>query len=678
MARSQHVVHVLSPGDARVASVLGPQVQRAGTEGTGVQVLVVTPSAETAAWLARLVNPTVEGGQPLLVPVTSPTRGARRVSSGARAVAVTPADALALVRGSALKLEGVSTLVLIDANELLASNGDAVATLLSEIPRTADRVMVTGTVDTLVSSFLEAHMRRPRTITHDILPTAGGSLQYVVTSRGDRANALRRVLDMFDPPRATLVTTEEHTGAATRALASLGYGAEDTLVRIRTGAIDSHEPLLISFGAPQDAAELQRLADSTPQATVVFVAPEELASFLRLAGPRATPLALTSAPAAAHAAEDVLRDELRAVMQSRTLHRETLALEPLLGEHDALEVAAAALRMLELERERARAKRPAPRAAELPTVPAPSERVAPVGTSYTKLFINVGERDGAKKGDFVGAITGEAGVAAEQIGKVDLRDSHTIVDVASDMVEKVIAALNGSTICGRHVLAREDRGPTEREGGEREARGGFRSAERPSFRSGPPRSGPPRGGPPRSGGYRGNDRGDRGDRSDRGERSDRGAPRGDRPSFRGGSDRNDRGDRGGDRGPRSGGFRSGGFRGGSSGGSGGGGGFRGGSSGGGGFRTGGNGASSGGFRSGGGSGGGFRGPDRGADRDRGAPRGGEGGGYRGDRDRGPSAGGPSRRNEDRPETGGPRAINESREWSERGDRLRNARGRRED
>ena len=39
-------------------------------------------------------------------------------------------------------------------------------------------------------------------------------------------------------------------------------------------------------------------------------------------------------------------------------------------------------------------------------------------------------------------------MTAEQIGKVDLRDSHTIVDVASDVAEKVIAALNGSTIAG--------------------------------------------------------------------------------------------------------------------------------------------------------------------------------------------------------------------------------------
>ena len=75
-----------------------------------------------------------------------------------------------------------------------------------------------------------------------------------------------------------------------------------------------------------------------------------------------------------------------------------------------MEIAAAALRLLEVEREKGRTKKEA-RVVEAPAVTAPTERVAPAGTSYTRLFINVGERDGARKGDFVGAITGEAQVA---------------------------------------------------------------------------------------------------------------------------------------------------------------------------------------------------------------------------------------------------------------------------
>lgn len=630
------MVHVLPPGDARVASVLGPQVQRGDVAVEGVQVLVLTPSAETAAWIARLVNPTVEGDHVLLVPVTAPARAARRLSAGARAVAATPADALALVRGSALKLEGVTTLVLVDASDLLASAGDDVATLLSELPREAERILITGTVDEAVSAFVEAHMRRARRITHDPLPTAGGSLQYLVTARGDRAAALRRILDTFDPARATVLADEAFVPAATRALATIGHAGDDALVRVRSGAIDAHEPLVICFGALASADQLQALAQSTPKATVVLVAPDELAAFLRLAGGRATPLALSSVPMTARAAEEALREEVRAMIRARPLHREVLTIEPLLAEFDAVEVAAAALRMLELEREKAKPKRTA-KAAEAPAVTAPTERVAPVGTTYTRVFINVGERDGGRKGDFVGAITGEAGVEADKIGNIELRDTFTIVEVASEVGEKVIASLNGTSIRGRKVMAREDRGPTERDGGERESRGGFRGAERSDRGDRGGFRGPPRGGD--RGGFRGPPRG--GDRG--GERSGGGFRGGDRD--RGGG----RGARGTERGGERGGERSGG-------------GFRGGERSGGGFRGGER--SGGGFRGGERSGGGFRGGER-----SGGFRGGErsgGGGFRG---------GPPRR--DREETGsGPRAINESREWGERGDRLRHARGRR--
>ena len=353
------MVHVLPPGDARVAGVVAPQVMRADENVGAVQVLVLTPSPETAAWIARLVNPTLAQGEALLVPVTAPARAARRVSAGARAVAATPADALALVRGSSLKLEGVTSLALVDANELLATASEAMATLLAEIPRDAERILIAREVDDEVNALVEAHMRRARRITYEAPAATGGTLHYVVGPRGERATAIRSLLDRFDPPRATVLVPEPFQSTAARALASIGYAADDALVRMRTGGIDAHEPLVICFGAPLGVQELQELLSATPQMTAVLVAPDELAAFLRLAGGRATPLSMSGVPAAAHAAEDALRDELRAVMRARALHRETLTIEPLLAEHDAVEVAAAALRMLDVERERAKAKRPA-------------------------------------------------------------------------------------------------------------------------------------------------------------------------------------------------------------------------------------------------------------------------------------------------------------------------------
>jgi len=163
------------------------------------------------------------------------------------------------------------------------------------------------------------------------------------------------------------------------------------------------------------------------------------------------------------------------------VRREVLALEPLLEEFDGIEIAAAALRLLEQQR------------------PARPAAVAAQRAPMTALFVNVGERDGVRPQELATAVSTSAGLPSSQIGKIEVRDNHSIVEVAASVAELAAEKLTGSVIRGRRVQARVDR--------PREARP-FGAAAR----------------------------GDRGDRGDRGERGDRparsgpprGAPRGDR------------------------------------------------------------------------------------------------------------------------------------------------------
>jgi ATP-dependent RNA helicase DeaD len=72
------------------------------------------------------------------------------------------------------------------------------------------------------------------------------------------------------------------------------------------------------------------------------------------------------------------------------------------------------------------------------------------------LFVTVGERDNVRPADLVGAIANQAGLTGASVGKIDIRASHSIVEVASDSAESVIERLNGTTIRGRRVVARRD------------------------------------------------------------------------------------------------------------------------------------------------------------------------------------------------------------------------------
>jgi ATP-dependent RNA helicase DeaD len=627
-----HSVHVLARdarGDERIcrAALERLGVESADDEGDSghraLEALVLAPDAESAMALARASHDladTAPGAS--LVPLTAAGRGARLLRAGGiRAAVTTPRVAAALRQSAALKMDDVAVIVLAWASDLLeAGEGDALDSLLADAPRESARVVVTSQLSDGVRELVSRHARRARPAAVAEADAAEAvDLRYVETSAVMRNATLRRLLDEIDPPTAIVVAWgDDAAAAATRALGTMGYRGDDALVRVSRGEMPEHVTLAVLYDVPGTPAELAAVGAANPTHLVALVTRNERSRLQALSSGTITPWVASPAVARARARADKLRDTLRAELGDAFPAREVLALEPLLDEFDGVEIAAAALRLYERERTRA-STMPAPAvAARTEAARDAAPPPARVAGAYTRIFLSIGNDDGVRPGDLVGAITGESGITSSDVGKIDIRDRHSLVEIASHLAPRVIEKMTGVTVKGRRVMAREDRGV---EGGPREHRGGDR----------PPRPGKP--------GFR-----------------DRERPGGRPPARRGASDRDDRPFRGG---PRSGGDRP--FRGG--------GGSRGGADRP--FRSGGGGPRSGGdrpFRGGGGSRGGADRPFRGGGQHSGANRPFRGGGdvrpFRG--------GGPP----DRDERRGPRARGEQDEWSQRGDRVRNARGRR--
>jgi ATP-dependent RNA helicase DeaD len=68
-----------------------------------------------------------------------------------------------------------------------------------------------------------------------------------------------------------------------------------------------------------------------------------------------------------------------------------------------------------------------------------------------RVYISVGESAGARPGDLVGAITGEAKITGADIGAVQIEDRYSLVEVREDRADQVLEALRGATIRGRAV-----------------------------------------------------------------------------------------------------------------------------------------------------------------------------------------------------------------------------------
>lgn len=582
VARNQNVLHVLPHDAAAVSQFIEPALERLDPENAETQLLVLTPDTETAVLIAEAATRARTGTPARVLPVTAWRRAARLLRlRPAAVIAGTPSDILELIRASAIKLDAVNTLVLAWADVMSDAAGEPLEAVMAEVPKDAARVIVASHITAAVEALAERYARRARrSNVAAVVEEIAVDLRYVAIAPQARASAFRRLLDDTDPERAAVyVRSDEAAKEVADTLRAIGISEEDPSIVTTRGEPVENVSLVVLYEQPMSAEVLQTLAGMGASVIALATARQIPALRVLAGGGRVNPFVLSGPGARARSREEKMRDELRVALANGVNARELIALEPLLNEFDGVEIAAAALRMLEREREAAKpAEKPektdkilapqADRAApaeraeradrgERPERPERSNdrgerpprgdrpdrdrgarpdrgsrdsaprsggfsRGAPSRTpesrgAMSRLFVNAGKADGMTPRDLVGSIANESGISSEQIGKIELRDTHSIVEISTPVAEQVANKMNGITVRGKRLTMRVDN-------------------DAPSSRT-----------------ARG-DRPERGDRGDRGERSERG-DRSSSPRFeRGGSsDRDSRPERSSssDRGTRS-------------------------------------------------------------------------------------------------------------------------------
>ncbi|HXS56449.1 MAG TPA: DEAD/DEAH box helicase [Hanamia sp.] len=91
---------------------------------------------------------------------------------------------------------------------------------------------------------------------------------------------------------------------------------------------------------------------------------------------------------------------------------------------------------------------------------------------FTKLFINLGTKDGFYKASFLQYILDESNLKKEVLGRIDLRDMNAWVEVDKSAAAKMIKSLDGKTHNGRQIRMNEADG-----GGRQDGRGHRNSDE---------------------------------------------------------------------------------------------------------------------------------------------------------------------------------------------------------
>lgn len=510
LRRGNSAVLRAGPGAGAMVAWGAPLLDRLEPGGGQPRALILVPTRDAAGHLARSLGRLGLGTGHRCAALGGPWA----LPGHADLVVATPADLDRALRASELKIDQVEALVLHGAAPLLDSPESAAVERILEFleGRDVQGIVVAEPVSPAVRAFVDARLKRSVFLPAEAAagaeaqaPVQRGNLRVHVLDGGSPdpqlAAVVARLLDEDVHHVLLYFRSEDRAADAADSLTIRGYlaggpGDVETPVWLGLDPLEAREQIessetdpdlvvSVSVDVPSDADVLDRRHGGAARHGVVLAAPRELPHLRRLgreAGYKLEVIHADGDPVADSVGQ--FRREVEVALAEEDLGAYTMLLEPLVQRWSGTEVAAALAALL-----RKRPARALGQAAPESTAPIPSAGARP--PAWTRLFLSVGSRDGVGPGDILGAITGEAGVEGDQVGRIDIRDTFTRVDVVDSQANRVIQALNGISIRGRSVRADFDRSGGRSD--ERDAdRGGQKGSGGGSRRAGgggrPPRS----------------------------------------------------------------------------------------------------------------------------------------------------------------------------------------------
>jgi ATP-dependent RNA helicase DeaD len=427
-ARGHNLVASSPPVPAYAAPALAGVLSRLGESR---RALLLSPAGQLDEW-GRLTH-TLAHDASIRVQVAHGTaRAMRRLKADAvDLVIASPETALTLLGRSALSLDSVTALFLAWPESW--GDDDSITPLMQDLPKETQRVIYTAAPDR-VEVLVDRYARKA--LTTGVPGLEGGSsgpVRTVSVPWVRRVSTLAELVEMLDPASMVIWTADRSYHAAIAQAVSL---IEPDL-RVVTGEAPPAE-IIVAFDLPS-GGRLQQLSGA---GEVVMLVPPGTESYAaRIANPR-RPLSL---PGIVDTVTSLAAGQRAAVVKAIETGKPGLALltlAPLFERHDPTAIAAALFDLWSS------------------SVPAEAPSRAPDIPATAKIYVGVGKKDGATANDLVAVLTKELRVDRGKIGRIELRDGYSLIEIPAQDAEKVALALNGVTIRRRRVTARVDRGPS--------------------------------------------------------------------------------------------------------------------------------------------------------------------------------------------------------------------------
>ena len=501
-------------GTGKTAAFALPMLSRLDLSRREAQVLVLAPTRELAQQVAvnfgrygqfidGLNVVTLCGGQDY----RDQLRGLR---AGAQVIVGTPGRVIDHLDRGSLNLSGLSALVLDEADEMLRMGFiDDVERVLRDTPTAAQRVFFSATLPHEIEKIVNRYLVDPVKVQIEAKAVTTTITQRMCRVEGSaKLEALSRLIEVEDMDaaivfvrtRAACTTVVEHLSSRGVAAAALSGDLdqslrERTVARLKRGKVDvlvatdvaargldvpriTH---VINYDLPHDTEAYVHRIGRTGRAgregtAITFVGGREMRRIQwleRATGQRIESIALPDEKALrAHRDERFKSRAVEALSGEASTAQRALVEELVAQGYDPIDLAAAFVQLARadeapirpLPRQEARRERDdrGSRSERSERGDRSPRRERGPREGMTRYRVAVGHREGIKPGQLVGALANEGGIEGARIGRIDIRQSFSTVELPSNLPSATLTKMARARVAGRTLDISEDAGRPDR------------------------------------------------------------------------------------------------------------------------------------------------------------------------------------------------------------------------
>ena len=491
-------------GTGKTAAFGIPIFERIDASVKDTQALILCPTRELAVQVSEALNTIGKYHRGInVVPVyggASIDRQIQLMRRGAHIVVGTPGRVMDHLRRRTLKLNNLKMFTLDEADEMLNMGfREDIETVLETVPADAQRMLFSATMPKAILDIIKNYLRNPTMIRIQRKEITTDTIQqlYVKTRNRDREAILTRFIELYSATRTIVFcNTKRKVDELVEWLSTRGYQAErihgdmdqsarmNVIRRYKEGKVQvlvatdvaargldiPGVELVFNFELPRHEEYYVHRIGRTGRAglkgtAISFVTAKEmytLKSIMRYTKKTIEEVLIPKKETIEKIHMDRLLAEVKEIAENEDMSK---ALETMQQQEGFLgyETMAAALltKMLkgsaieEIDNAGMNGFRQ-------------SDRKVRGKNGRVKLFVNIGRKEKVDPRDLVRVITKETDVTGREIGKINVYNEFSFIEVPEEHAKHVIQRLRKKTINGTRInveISREKKSSGNREGG---------------------------------------------------------------------------------------------------------------------------------------------------------------------------------------------------------------------